>query len=183
MKYLYVIEHFVPFPQSEYGGVWNVVADNDEQCFDITIGEPKALSAFVDVDSDNRTTTIQLGGSTDYNVNINGEMFKVTSDNFTSSLKTGLNIIKISTDLDCQGLIEREVFISEDIHYYPNPTQTDVNVHVSGEDTLVQVSVFSEKGDLIYSREQEIQDFSRKTNIDLSTQITLLPPLRRLSHK
>jgi hypothetical protein len=37
------------------------------------------------------------------------------------------------------------VFISEDIHYYPNPTQTDVNVHVSGEDTMVQVSVFSEK--------------------------------------
>ena len=41
-----------------------------------------------------------------------------------------------------------------------------------GEDTLVQVSVFSEKGDLIYTREQQIQDFSRKTNIDLSRQIT-----------
>jgi hypothetical protein len=43
---------------------------------------------------------------------------------------------------------------------------------VSGEDTIVQVSVFSEKGDLIYTREQQIQDFSRKTNIDLSRQIT-----------
>jgi hypothetical protein len=32
--------------------------------------------------------------------------------------------------------------------------------------------VFSEKGDLIYTREQQIQDFSRKTNIDLSRQIT-----------
>ena len=37
---------------------------------------------------------------------------------------------------------------------------------------MVQVSVFSEKGDLIYTREQQIQDFSRKTNIDLSRQIT-----------
>ena len=34
-KYLYVVEHFVPFPQSEYGGVWNVVAENDDECFDL----------------------------------------------------------------------------------------------------------------------------------------------------
>ena len=159
--------------KGDYTVCFKVTGQADyEQCFDITIGEPKALSAFVDVDSDNRTTTIQLGGSTDYNVNINGEMFKVTSDNFTSSLKTGLNIIKISTDLDCQGLIEREVFISEDIHYYPNPTHNDVRVHIGGEDSTVMVSVFSEKGSLIYRGEQQVQDISRLTEIDLALQIT-----------
>ena len=143
-----------------------------EQCFDVTIGEPKALSAFIDVDNDNRTTTIQLGGSKDYNVDINGERFKVTGDNFTSSLKAGLNSIKISTGLDCQGMIEREVFISEDIHYYPNPTKDDVRVHIGGEDSKVMVSVFSEKGSLIYQREQQVQDVSRLTEIDLALQIT-----------
>jgi len=143
-----------------------------EQCFEVTIGEPKALSAFIDVDNDNRTTTIQLGGSKNYYVDVNGERFKVTGDNFTTSLPTGLSIIKISTDLDCQGLIEREVFISEDIHFYPNPTPSDVNVHVGGEDTEINVSVFSEKGDLIYRREQQVKDMSRLTEIDLSLQIT-----------
>ncbi|MDB9995363.1 FG-GAP-like repeat-containing protein, partial [Flavobacteriaceae bacterium] len=146
--------------------------DTYEQCFEVSIAEPKALSAFIDVDNDNKTTSIQLSGSSTYNVEVNGERYEVKGDRFTTNLPTGLSIIKISTDLDCQGIIEREVFISEDIHYYPNPTQTDVNVHVSGDDTLVQVSIFSEKGDLIYSREQQIQDFSRKTNIDLSRQIT-----------
>jgi hypothetical protein len=146
--------------------------DGYEQCFEVNIGEPKALSAFIDIDNDNKTTSIQLSGSSSYNVEVNGERYDVKGDRFTTNLPTGLSIIKISTDLDCQGIIEREVFISEDIHYYPNPTQTDVNVHVSGEDTMVQVSVFSEKGDLIYTREQQIQDFSRKTNIDLSRQIT-----------
>jgi len=143
-----------------------------EQCFDVVIGEPKALSAFIDVDNDNKTTSIQLSGSTTYNVEVNGERYEVKGDRFTTNLPTGLSIIKISTDLDCQGVIEREVFISEDIHYYPNPTDEGVSVHVSGEDTRVMVSVFSEKGDLIYSKEQQIQDFSRKTNIDLSLQIT-----------
>ena len=143
-----------------------------EQCFEVSIAEPKALSAFIDVDNDNKTTSIQLSGSSTYNVEVNGDRFEVKGDRFTTNLPSGLSIIKISTDLDCQGVIEREVFISEDIHYYPNPTQNDVNVHVFGKDILVQVSVFSEKGDLIYTREQQIQDFSRKTNIDLSRQIT-----------
>jgi len=35
MKYFYVVEHYVPFPQSEYGGIWNVIAENDEECFDL----------------------------------------------------------------------------------------------------------------------------------------------------
>jgi len=34
-KYLYIVDHFVPFPQSDLGGVWNVIANNDEECFDI----------------------------------------------------------------------------------------------------------------------------------------------------
>ena len=107
-----------------------------EQCFEVSIAEPKALSAFIDVDNDNKTTSIQLSGSSTYNVEVNGDRFEVKGDRFTTNLPSGLSIIKISTDLDCQGVIEREVFISEDIHYYPNPTQNDVNVHVFGKDTI-----------------------------------------------
>ena len=36
-KYMYIVEHYVPFPQSEYGGVWNVVAANDSECFDLIV--------------------------------------------------------------------------------------------------------------------------------------------------
>jgi hypothetical protein len=35
MKYLFIVDHFVPFPQSEYGGLWNVIAENEEECFDL----------------------------------------------------------------------------------------------------------------------------------------------------
>ena len=140
--------------------------DAYEQCFEVNIAEPKALSAFIDVDNDNRTTSIQLSGSSSYNVEVNGQRFDVKGDRFTTSLPSGLSIIKISTDLDCQGIIEREIFISEDILYYPNPTLGDVNVYVNGEDSKVTMSVFSSKGDLIFTREQEIQS-TRKTDLDL----------------
>ena len=113
-----------------------------------------------------------MGGSKLYNVEVNGKLHRVEGDNFTTALPTGLSIIKVSTDLDCQGMIEREIFISEDVHYYPNPTRNDVNVHIGGEDKNVTVSVFSEKGQLIYRKEQQVEDMSRLTEIDLSLQIT-----------
>ena len=34
-KFLYIVDHFVNFPRSEYGGIWNVIAKNDDECFDL----------------------------------------------------------------------------------------------------------------------------------------------------
>ncbi|MGY8951401.1 MAG: hypothetical protein ACKVJW_06425, partial [Flavobacteriales bacterium] len=65
--------------------------DTYEQCFEVSIGEPKALSAFIDVDNDNRTTSIQLSGSSSYNVEVNGERFEVKGDRFITNLPTGLS--------------------------------------------------------------------------------------------
>ena len=38
-KYLYLVDHFIPWPQSEYGGIWNVIAENDDECFDLIVAE------------------------------------------------------------------------------------------------------------------------------------------------
>ena len=35
MKSLYIVDYWVPFPSSEYGGVVNVIAGDDQECFDI----------------------------------------------------------------------------------------------------------------------------------------------------
>ena len=37
MKQLYIVEHFVPFPSSEYGGLWNVVAETDEEAYELLV--------------------------------------------------------------------------------------------------------------------------------------------------
>jgi hypothetical protein len=39
MKYLYIVDYWVPFPSSEYGGVINVIADNDVDCFNQLVEE------------------------------------------------------------------------------------------------------------------------------------------------
>lgn len=35
MKYLYIVDYWVPFPSSEYGGVINVIAKDDVECHNI----------------------------------------------------------------------------------------------------------------------------------------------------
>ena len=34
-KFLYIVNHAIGFPSSEYGGIWNVIADTDDECFDL----------------------------------------------------------------------------------------------------------------------------------------------------
>ena len=143
-----------------------------EQCFEVLIEQPKPLSAFIGINESSLTTNIELEGANSYHIEVNGTEHDVRGNNFTAALRTGINNIKVSTDKNCQGLVEKQVFLSEEIQYYPNPTIKDVNVHVSGKDKRVLVSVYSIKGELIYSREQKIKDFSRLTEIDLASQIT-----------
>jgi hypothetical protein len=39
MKYLYLVDHFIVWPQNEYGGIWNVIAKGDNECFDLIVAE------------------------------------------------------------------------------------------------------------------------------------------------
>ena len=43
-KFLYIVDHFIPFPRSEYGGIWNVVAESDNECFDLIVAEDDGLN-------------------------------------------------------------------------------------------------------------------------------------------
>ena len=47
MKRLYVVEHFVPFPTSEYGGLWNVINGTDEEVYDLIVEDDNELNTQV----------------------------------------------------------------------------------------------------------------------------------------
>lgn len=42
-KYLYLIDHFIPTPFSD-GGLWNVIAENDDECFELIVKEDNELN-------------------------------------------------------------------------------------------------------------------------------------------
>ena len=46
MKRLYIVVYWVPFPQSEYGGIINLIAEDDEEAFDLLSEESLNLPGF-----------------------------------------------------------------------------------------------------------------------------------------
>jgi len=48
MKYLYIVDFWIPFPSSEYGGLINLIAENDTEAFSILSQEDSYDDRYVD---------------------------------------------------------------------------------------------------------------------------------------
>jgi hypothetical protein len=48
MKSLYIVDYWVPFPSSEYGGVINLIAENDTEAFRLLSQEESYDDRYVD---------------------------------------------------------------------------------------------------------------------------------------
>jgi hypothetical protein len=48
MKALYIVDYWVPFPSSEYGGVVSLIAESDTEAFAILSGERQYDSSYID---------------------------------------------------------------------------------------------------------------------------------------
>lgn len=48
MKSLYIVDYWVPFPSSEYGGVVNLIAESDTEAFEILSQEESFDESYVD---------------------------------------------------------------------------------------------------------------------------------------
>jgi len=48
MKYLYIVDYWVPFPSSEYGGLINLIAESDTEAFEILAAEQQFDDRYTD---------------------------------------------------------------------------------------------------------------------------------------
>ena len=72
-KFFYIVDHYVPFPSSEYGGIWNVIADNDEECFDLITA------------ADSSDFNVQYYGDLRENIT-SGQVYKLDEENVVSGI-------------------------------------------------------------------------------------------------
>ena len=47
MKNLYIVDYWVPFPQSEYGGIINVIAESESEVFELLAGEEQFNKTYI----------------------------------------------------------------------------------------------------------------------------------------
>jgi hypothetical protein len=137
-----------------------------EQCFDLLIVEPAALKTTSFLDPNTNVLKLDLSGSDKYIVTINGVSETVKTSSYSKLLGTGLNTVTVSTDLGCQGLITEEIFISEEVLTYPNPTTGMVHLYIPGTDSQVQVSLNSMNATFL-NETKEVKA-NREVDIDLT---------------
>jgi hypothetical protein len=47
-KFLYIVDYWVPFPSSEYGGIINLIAESDTEAFEILSSDQSFDTRYID---------------------------------------------------------------------------------------------------------------------------------------
>ena len=66
MKYMYVVDYWVPFPQSEYGGLITLIAENDIEAFELLSDEESFREDYGHLIMEKIITATKLELSNDY---------------------------------------------------------------------------------------------------------------------
>ncbi|GAA4320354.1 hypothetical protein GCM10023115_47290 [Pontixanthobacter gangjinensis] len=143
-------ESFTNLAPGNYDVCFTVTGEPDfERCFSVNISAPEALNATSVVNQDRKQVTLKLDGAERYYISFNESQVVTEESEVILELKSGINKIEVHTELDCQGAYFEEVFVSEEVSFYPNPTQGYLQVYVAGQDEEVQVEIFGSTGNLL----------------------------------
>ena len=137
-----------------------------KKCFETQINEPKKFSAYSSVNTNKNVINISLKGSANYQVTLNQITLETSENQLELPLQKGLNRLHIKTDLECQGSYTEEIFVSEKILVYPNPTQNQLFIYVNGQDEQVTVSIHTILGRELYNQVHTLTH-DRKINISM----------------
>ena len=138
-------------------------------CTTLTIEQPVPLSVSPSMNVDRGTINYQVSGADTYKVSFNGREMLVSEPNIELNLQPGLNRIKLFTDFDCQGYFEEEIFVSENVTLYPNPTTGPVQLYVSGKDRSVALGVRNTMGQTVHREVLDVP-YNRVVNFNLGSQ-------------
>lgn len=122
---------------------------NYERCYTIEINEPAPLVVNSKVDNRNRSLDLNLSGSKTYQITLNRQTFSTTEKSLSLTLQPGMNRIEVATDLNCQEVYIEEIFVSEEVKVYPNPTNGPLQFFIPGSDTEVKMRITTLSGNVI----------------------------------
>lgn len=140
---------------------------NFQRCFDIIINHPENLDVITGKRKNGKEVTVNMSGSSSYNIEFNGLKFTTSESQLTLQLEHGKNTIKISTDLPCQGEHEESILLSNNMFVHPNPFHNELNLYLGEMDSAsVQVSIYSTIGQMLFLKEFDVED---KRSISINT--------------
>ena len=139
-----------------------------QTCFTAEIKEPLPLNVTSKIDNLNRKISLNFEGGKKYIVNINGKIFTTYENEKDFNLKNGLNIIEVSTALECQGKHQEYVYIGKKSKIYPNPSTDVLNILIGGDSLYSEIEIIDIFGNIIYSKKIKLDPMSRYFKLDIS---------------
>ena len=129
----------------------------NEYCLEVQITEPGPLSVTSKIAFDGSQITLELEGSSFYTIELNGISIQTEESRVVLDLVKGLNTLKVSTDIPCQGIYEEQVSFFEKPIIFPNPVVDIVQVYLGDTEENIKVSIFSADGRLVSSSIENAQ--------------------------
>ena len=122
------------------------------QCYEVKVDEPETLEVEAIKDLSRGVVSLNLSGDGPYRINLNNTEIETIKNRIELPLEPGLNRLGVSTDLDCQGSYFEEIFVSEKVIVYPNPTTGPIQLYMGGLDQRAQLRIRNLQGQLLYNQ-------------------------------
>ncbi len=67
-----------------------------------------------------------------------------------------MNSISVDTGVLCQGIFETQIFVSEDLSFFPNPVGSELSIYCGGTDREAEITIYDFTGRILYRENREI---------------------------
>lgn len=125
-----------------------------EQCYDMVVSEPKDLSVFIAVNRSLHSITLNLDGGSTYHIQLGGKLYSTSGDTITLPLTNRNNLLTVTTDRKCQGIVQKLINVSDKPKVYPNPFDNMLNIDFGVRNVSKAVlNVINMCGKLIYTKQ------------------------------
>ncbi len=118
----------------------------EEYCFETVIHEPEPLGVSSKMSVGNKQVILAMTGASLYNIELNGVLIQTEKLEITLDLKNGTNILKVYTNLSCQGTYEEQFFVSGKPIIYPNPLLDRAKAFLGADVKEIEVAVYASNG-------------------------------------
>ncbi|MFP4845578.1 T9SS type A sorting domain-containing protein [Winogradskyella sp. PE311] len=158
-----------------------------QSCYTIVITQPEPLEVFASRTAFGSKIALDMNGSSSYKIHFNSSIFTTHNSSIVLDLQPGINNLKVSTDLDCQGIFEEKIFSGIGFQVFPNPFNHRINIFDGKEGGVIKIHVYSSVGQLVLSN--EIENRGRIMTLDTSELssgiffMTLETSLEKLTYK
>ncbi|MBS1524450.1 MAG: hypothetical protein JST19_02310 [Bacteroidetes bacterium] len=125
-----------------------------QQCYDVTITEPKDLSVYSTVNEDHNTLSLLLKNGETYFIQLNGITYTTSNNSITLPLRDGSNELSVTTDKLCQGTYKTVIDLLKKIIPFPDPFDNTLSINLgNGPITSALFEVHNTaNGKILYSK-------------------------------